>query len=179
MLPGCAQVSKSSDANPRLTYNIEKPQNEEDFIAFSLEADRRLLAVHNVNSPSVLEQYNIKPVKIKTKKDLEKYLSPYWSKDFIEKKWNEGSKNMPEQSFGFEKKDTGFLSASDVKFARSSDAKVIVSGKVCSPIDPSTFRIRYMIIEKTRDGWKATSVRYRDLEKELELQLGKTINNNK
>lgn len=170
LLAGCFWEIQKDNSDFRPKVNIKTPRSEEDFIAFSLEADKLLMAVHNVNTPGNLKQYNIKPVKIKTKKDLERYLEPQWSYTFIDKKWREGSKNMPSKPFGFEKKDTGFLSASDVKFEKITDKKVIVSGKVCDPNEQNKFRIRIMSIEKTKSGWKATDVQYMELEQELKVK---------
>lgn len=128
-------------------------KSEQDFIKFAMEAEKRLLTVYFVGNPRILKENKIKPVRIISKKDIEKILLPYWDYKVIDTLWKQGSSHMPKLPFGFYgERDYGLLEASNIRIKSKNPSEVIITGRV-SGLDE--FYDRNIILTKTLEGWKA------------------------
>ena len=137
-------------------------RTDQDFINYALDAERTLYGLVFINNPALLRQYHIKPVstRINTKQDLGKVLDQYWDSEIIDSLWQEGSKFMPNQPFGFYSDiftDLGLLEAKRIRVKRQSAMEVIVSGEVQVPASEVAEGYNYtaiLIIKRTPSGWK-------------------------
>ncbi len=88
-----------------------------------------MVSVYFIQNPNVLKEIGIKPPRIRTKKDLQDYLSPYWDQDTISAIWKLGtSLDLP---FGFyTEMSYGLLEAENIHIKEKKANRVMVTGLV-------------------------------------------------
>ncbi len=153
----------SCNKDEKITKNIKNLKTDEDFIKFAKKADTIYISIIFIQNPSFHKSKNIKLPKIKKKEDIYNIMSPYWTSDFIEQVWKDGSKLMPKSPFGFYMEGfSSLLEAKDITISEKSEDKIIVTGKVPNAWAKS-YVLRDLIIIKTSEGWKVSDWKFRAL----------------
>lgn len=157
-LAGCRlhQQALTGSQTPRITLSSEK-----DVVRFALEAEKRFYGVIFNSNEDYLKKWGFHSSTIKSKEDVEKRLSPYWTEDVANKLWKMGSSQMPDLPFGMYNDDfldLGLLQAKNLKVTKISGNEWLVSGDVIVADNELTSGYHYtknVYVIKTPAGWRA------------------------
>ncbi|MBC9784667.1 hypothetical protein H1S01_09105 [Heliobacterium chlorum] len=168
VVPSTINSSITSSEIPlyRSTITAESPHpsvsnilTDDQFVHLAKEADKQLAIALFVQNPQWLHENGLKPVTIKSKDDLIKLLSPYWTEGMIEDIWRSGSELMPNLPWGFYSEGPPMLFlAKDVQVtehhpSQSNPTTITISGIVPNYFgDEAKVQLRLVLTDK---GWRA------------------------